>query len=389
MNSGTEIRSVVHGSPGAASTFQQTRLKRLAFADVLARLGKSIKAANMWILHEIDPYCLVENLAQSRRRKSMQRHTFTPAGMTALFFVAAMLLADALPISCYALSPVIAINEEAKKANVQPQLVRGDVSVLEGSGGNITVLNRPAGKFLVDGGISYSKDTLVRALQTISSAPPLFVVNTHYHWDHTDGNAWLHDLGATIIAHPNTLKHLSTSTRVDDWEFTFPPAPSAGRPTDLVSKTKTMRFEGTTVRIAYYGPSHTDSDLSVYFVEPDVFATGDTWWNGYYPFIDNENGGSIDGMIRAAKENVERVTEKTLIVPGHGPIGGRAQLIEYRDMLINIRAKVAALKHQGKSRAEVVAAKPTAAYDAKWGGFVINPDFFTRLVFDGLPAAPK
>jgi glyoxylase-like metal-dependent hydrolase (beta-lactamase superfamily II) len=284
---------------------------------------------------------------------------------------------------------VIAINEAAKKAVVQVQPVRGDISVLEGSGGNITVLNSPRGKFLVDGGIAYSRDSIAHALLTISSAPPRFVVNTHYHWDHSDSNAWLNGLGAAIIAHPNTLKHLSTSTRVDDWEFTFPPAPAAGRPTELVTKTKTMKFQGTTIRIAYYGPSHTDSDLSVYFVEPDVFATGDTWWNGYYPFIDNENGGSIDGMIRAAKENVEHVTEKTLIVPGHGPIGGRAQLIEYRDMLIDIRAKVAALKNQGKSQAEVVAAQPTAAYDAKWGGFVINPDFFTRLVFDGLPVAPK
>lgn len=319
----------------------------------------------------------------------MQRQMVSWAGMAHLLFMAIVALAGLAAAPSYAVSPVIAINEEAKKAVVQAQPLRGDLSVLEGSGGNITVLNSPKGKFLVDGGIAYSKDSIAKALQTISNAPPLFVVNTHYHWDHTDSNAWLHELGATIIAHPNTLKHLSTSTRVDDWEFTFPPAPAAGRPTVLVSKTKTMKFNGTTIRIAYYGPSHTDSDLLVYFVEPDVLATGDTWWNGYYPFIDNENGGSIDGMIRAAKENVQRVTEKTLVVPGHGPVGGRAELIEYRDMLIDIRNKVAALMHQGKSQAEVVAAKPTAAYDRKWGGFVINPDFFTRLVFDGLPTTSK
>jgi glyoxylase-like metal-dependent hydrolase (beta-lactamase superfamily II) len=319
----------------------------------------------------------------------MPRQIVSRAGMARPLFIAIVALAGFAAAPLYAVSPVIAINEAAKKAVVQVQAVRGDISVLEGSGGNITVLNSTRGKFLVDGGIAYSRVSIAHALQTISSAPPLFVINTHYHWDHTDSNAWLHELGATIIAHPNTLKHLSTSTRVDDWEFTFPPAPAAGRPTEFVSNTKTMKFQGTTIRIAYYGPSHTDSDLSVYFVEPNVFATGDTWWNGYYPFIDNENGGSIDGMIRAAKENVERVSEKTLIVPGHGPVGRRAQLIEYRDMLIDIRATIATLKNQGMSQAEVVAAKPTAAYDVKWGGFVINPDFFTRLVFDGLPAAPK
>jgi glyoxylase-like metal-dependent hydrolase (beta-lactamase superfamily II) len=319
----------------------------------------------------------------------MQRQMVSWAAMAHLPFMAIVTLAGFAAAPSYAVSPVVAINEEAKKAVVQAQPLRGDLSVLEGSGGNITVLNSPKGKFLVDGGIAFSKDSIAQALQTISDAPPLFVVNTHYHWDHTDSNAWLHKLGATIIAHPNTLKHLSTSTRVDDWEFTFPPAPAAGRPTDLVSKTKTMKFNGTTIRIAYYGLSHTDSDLWVYFIEPDVLATGDTWWNGYYPFIDNENGGSIDGMIRAAKANVQRVTEKTLVVPGHGPVGGRAELIEYRNMLVDIRGKVAALKQQGKSQAEVVAAKPTAAYDRKWGGFVINPDFFTRLVFDGLPNTSK
>jgi glyoxylase-like metal-dependent hydrolase (beta-lactamase superfamily II) len=319
----------------------------------------------------------------------MQREVMSLAAMAHLLFISVVTLAGFAATPSYGVSPVIAINEEAKKAVVQAQPLKGDLSVLEGSGGNITVLNSPKGKFLVDGGIAYSKDSIVHALQTISNAPPLFVVNTHYHWDHTDSNAWLHEQGATIIAHPNTLKHLSTSTRVDDWEFTFPPTPPLGRPTDLISNNKTMKFNGTTIRIAYYGLSHTDSDLSVYFVEPDVLATGDTWWNGYYPFIDNENGGSIDGMIRAAKENVEHVTHKTLVVPGHGPVGGRAELIEYRDMLIDVRKKVAALKAQGKSRADVVAAKPTSTYDAKWGGFVINPDFFTRLVFDGLPTTAK
>jgi glyoxylase-like metal-dependent hydrolase (beta-lactamase superfamily II) len=319
----------------------------------------------------------------------MQCETFDHVPMMGLLALAVLLCAGVVPVTCYATSPVVAINEEAKKANVEPQSIRGDVSVLEGSGGNITVLNRPEGKFLVDAGIHYAKDTLVHALQAISSAPTQFVVDTHYHWDHTDGNAWMHELGATIIAHPNTLKHLSTFTQVDDWEWTFPPAPASALPTELVSKPRTMRFHGTTVRIAPYAPSHTDSDLWVYFVESDVLATGDTWWNGYYPFIDNENGGSIDGMIRAAEENIKRVTEKTLVVPGHGPVGGRAELIEFRNMLIDIRGNIAALKKQGKSREDAVAAKPTEKYDAKWGGFVISPEFFTRIVFDGLLGAAK
>jgi len=284
----------------------------------------------------------------------------------------------------YAVSPVIAINDEAKTVDVKPQSVRDGLFVLEGSGGNVTVLSAPNEKLMVDAGIAYSKASMMHALLSISSAPPHYLINTHYHWDHTDGNLWVHQLGATIIAQENTLRRLSVDTRVDDWEWTFPTSPPEARPTVLFKTSKTMKFHGTTIKLGYYGPCHTDSDISVYFVEPDVLATGDTFWNGYYPFIDNENGGSIDGMIRAAKENVAKVTERTIVVPGHGPLGNRADLIAFRDMLVTIRENVARLKGEGKSRDEIVALKPTANFDAKWGGFVLDGAFFTRIVYDGL-----
>jgi glyoxylase-like metal-dependent hydrolase (beta-lactamase superfamily II) len=119
-------------------------------------------------------------------------------------------------------------------------------------------------------------------------------------------------------------------------------------------------------------------------VLPDILHTGDTWWNGIYPFMDYSTGGSIDGMIRAAEANLAAATDETIVVPGHGPIGDRSQLLEYREMLVAVRDKVAALKKQGRSLEEIVAARPTADYDAKWGNFVIGPDFFTRLVYEGV-----
>jgi glyoxylase-like metal-dependent hydrolase (beta-lactamase superfamily II) len=283
-----------------------------------------------------------------------------------------------------AVSPVIAINDEAKTVDVKPQAVRGGLFVLEGSGGNVTVMSAPNGKLMVDAGISYSKASMTRALSSISSAPPRYLIDTHYHWDHTDGNLWVHQLGATIIAQENTLKRLSVDTRVDDWEWTFPTSPVEARPTVLMKISKTMNFHGTTIKLNYYGPCHTDSDISVYFVEPDVLATGDTFWNGYYPFIDNENGGSIDGMIRAAQANVAHVTDHTIVIPGHGPLGNRTDLIAFRDMLVTIRGNVARMKSEGKSRDEIVALKPTADFDGKWGGFVLDGAFFTRIVYDGL-----
>jgi glyoxylase-like metal-dependent hydrolase (beta-lactamase superfamily II) len=198
----------------------------------------------------------------------------------------------------------------------------------------------------------------------------------------------MHAAGATITAHENTRKHLSTSTRVEDWNFTFPASPAGAIPTDVFKADKTLRLNGAIIALKYYGSSHTDGDVSAYFIEADVLHTGDTWWNGYYPFIDYSTGGSLDGMIKAAETNLAMVTDKTVVIPGHGPVGGNAEMTEYRDTLATIRDRVAALKGDGKSLNEVVAAKPTAAYDAKWGKGFVNGEFFTKLVYKGFGKDP-
>jgi glyoxylase-like metal-dependent hydrolase (beta-lactamase superfamily II) len=283
-----------------------------------------------------------------------------------------------------ATSPVTLINADAAKSEVSVRQLRGNVSVLAGSGGNITVLTSPEGKFLVDGGIAISHEKIAAALAKIGPAPLKYLVNTHWHWDHADGNAWLHDAGATIIASPNTRKYLSTTARVDDWNYTFPATPQNALPTVIVTSSKTLNFGGETITIASYVPAHTDGDLWVGFEKADVIATGDTFWNGMYPFIDNAHGGGIDGMIRAVNATLEHVGDGTLIVPGHGPVGGRSDLLAFRDMLVAVRDQVAKLKKQGKTQAEVAAARPGAAFDSKWGAFVIDPDFFVRLVYAGV-----
>ena len=209
-------------------------------------------------------------------------------------------------------------------------------------------------------------------------------INSHWHFDHTDGNEWLHSIGAEITAHENTRKHLSVTTRVEDWNFTFPPAPLGALPTKLINTEETLHLNGTTLTLKCYGSSHTDSDISVEFKEANVISVADTFWNGEYPFIDYGTGGSLDGTIRAAEANVANTDDQSIVIPGHGPVGDRSPLIEFLDMLIAIREKVANLKKQGKSLEEAVAAKPTADFDATWGGFVVNGDFFTRLVYAGV-----
>jgi glyoxylase-like metal-dependent hydrolase (beta-lactamase superfamily II) len=283
-----------------------------------------------------------------------------------------------------ATSPVTLINADAAKSEVTVRPLRGNISVLAGSGGNMTVLSNSEGQFLADDGIAVSKDKIRAALATLGGVKPKYVVNTHWHWDHADGNAWMHGAGATIIASPNTLKYLSTTSRVDDWSYTFPPTPKDGLPTILVDKSKKMTFGDETITIASYVPSHTDGDLWVRFEKADVVVMGDTFWNGIYPFIDNAHGGGINGMIQAVNATLVQIGDQTLIVPGHGPVGGRSDLVAFRDMLVAVRDHVAKLKKAGRTQAEVQAAKPSAAYDAKWGGGVINPDFFVHLVYTGV-----
>jgi glyoxylase-like metal-dependent hydrolase (beta-lactamase superfamily II) len=270
------------------------------------------------------------------------------------------------------------------KAKIATQALRGNVSALIGSGGNIAVLPGSDGKLIVDSGYSTSREKIAAALDGISRDPIKHLINTHWHFDHTDGNEWMHSAGATIMAHENTKKHLSTTTRVDDWDFTFPPLPAAAIPTEIMGAEKTLHLNGATIALKHYDPAHTDGDISIYFTEADVLHTGDTWWNGHYPFIDYSTGGSLDGMIKAAEANLAMVTDKTIVIPGHGPVDGKAEMTEYRDVLAAIRDRIAALKGEGKSLNEIVAAKPTAAYDAKWGTGFVNGEFFTKLVYKGV-----
>ena len=322
----------------------------------------------------------VKAINQKQQRVKLRRSVYL------VFKLLAVLIAGLVPahIFAQAKSPVIQINEAAARAEITVEPLRGNISVLMGSGGNITVLTGPEGKLLIDAGIAVSRPRLQPALDGISKAPIKYLINTHWHWDHTDGNEWVHSLGATIIAHENTLKHVSATTRVTEWDYTFQPWPMDGRPTITFKTDKTLKFDGESIVLRGFGSGHTDGDITAYFTKADVMSLGDIFWNGIYPFIDGDNGGSIDGMIHLVNASLERVTDKTIIVPGHGPVGNRAQLVEFRDMLVACRENVARLKKQGKSLDEVLAAKPTADYDAKYGGFVIDPAFFTRLIYAGV-----
>jgi glyoxylase-like metal-dependent hydrolase (beta-lactamase superfamily II) len=277
------------------------------------------------------------------------------------------------------------IKDSAAVSPIVTHQLRNNISVLEGSGGNIAVLTGPDGKVLIDAGIGVSRPQITKALADLGADPITHLVNTHWHFDHTDGNEWLHSVGAKIIAQENTRKHLSEIQRVEDWDYNFLPSPPGAIPSEAFATERSLKLNGVSIVLKHYGPAHTDCDISVKFAEADIFHAGDTYWNGIYPFIDYSTGGSIDGMIAAAAANLAATTDTTIIIPGHGqPVSNRSELQEFRDMLVTIRDNVATLKKQERSRDETVAAKPTAAFDAKWGNFVVDPGYFTRLVYEGV-----
>jgi glyoxylase-like metal-dependent hydrolase (beta-lactamase superfamily II) len=271
----------------------------------------------------------------------------------------------------------------AANAKIDTLPLRNDLRVLMGSGGNIVVLPGKDGKLLVDSGFSTSKLQITAALAAISGDSLRRLINTHWHFDHTDGNEWMHQAGATITSDKRTRKRMSVQSAIPMFNLVLPPSPNEALPTDVFPKDRTLEHNRETIHLKSYAPAHTDTDISIHFAKANVLHAGDTWFNGFYPFIDYDSGGNIKGMIAAAKVNLSLSDGETMIVPGHGPLGNRAQVSEFHDMLVAILDKVAALKKAGRSEEEAVAAKPTAEFDARWGKGHIAPDLFTRLVYRG------
>jgi len=273
--------------------------------------------------------------------------------------------------------------KEATVAPITVQKLRRNITVLLGPGGNIAVLTGPDGKLLIDAEIVTAESNVSKVVAGINGDPIKQLINTHWHFDHTGGNDWVHRAGARILAQENTRKHLLVDTRVEGWKHTFPAAPAGAIPTTVFAEEHTVHANNTTLALKHYLPAHTDSDISVHFVEADVLHTGDTFWNRNYPFIDYSTGGSIDGTIRAAEANVAKVTDKMIVIPGHGAVGGKADLILFRDTMVEIREKVAALKKKGLTLAEVIAAKPSARTDAEWGNGFMTPALYLEWVYQG------
>ena len=228
--------------------------------------------------------------------------------------------------------------------------LRDTVFLLQGVGGNMVAQTGPDGKLLIDSSVATAASQLKQALGLLGPQTLELLINTHWHFDHTDGNAALHNEGTLILAHENTRLRMSRPQRLDVLNLDFPPAPNSALPQNA-----------------------------------NVLHAGDIWFNGFYPLIDDSSGGRIDGMIRASSELISLSDTETKIIPGHGPLGDKAGLMAYRDMLVTVRDRVEGLKRGGRSLQEAVAARPTSDLDAKWGKGSMKPDVFVQQVYKTLP----
>ena len=238
--------------------------------------------------------------------------------------------------------------------------------MLEGFGGNTTIAAGDDGVIMVDGQFAQMHDKLKAAIAAVTQQPVRFLVNTHYHRDHVGGNALFSKDGAVVVAHENVRKRLAEGTTMAVPEVKYTPAPEEALPSMTHKDGMTLQVKGRSAQLKHPLNAHTDGDSFVYFADANVISTGDTVAMGRYPNIDFTNGGTLKGMIAASDAYLALANDNTKIVPGHGPLATKAQLAEFRAMLATARDRMLALIKEGKSEADVVAAKPFADFDAKF-----------------------
>jgi len=274
------------------------------------------------------------------------------------------------------------------KVEIKTTDLGDNIYMLEGQGGNITVAVGKDGIIMVDGQYAPLHDKIKAAIEAISKKPIKYLINTHFHGDHTGGNELFARDGATIVAQVNVNNRLAAGTSNGLTGAKTPPAPPAALPSDTYSNFSKIRLEGRVADLKHIANAHTDGDTYVWFKTANVLSTGDTFTNGRYPNIDFANGGNIRGMIAATDAYLKLVNARTRIVPGHGPLADKAALLEYRAMLISAHDRMAKLVKEGKSEDEAVAAKPFTDFDAKWAPTELASKNFVRVVYHSLADKP-
>ena len=294
-------------------------------------------------------------------------------------------LAKVLTVGLFAASAMsVQAQRDFSKVEIEPQPVAENLYMLTGAGGNMALFAGDDGAFLVDDQFAPLSEKIVAAVGKLTDKPLRFVVNTHWHGDHTGGNENMGKAGALIVAHENVRKRMSTEQFTKLWNRTTPPAAAGALPVITFTDATTFHWNGDEVRVQHVGPAHTDGDSIIIFKNANVIHMGDTFFNGSYPYVDLSAGGSVDGVIANAARVLEMADDKTQIIPGHGPLTDKKGLQEYHDLLVRLRNKIKTLVDAGNSKEQVIAAKPTKEFDENYGQGFMKPDIWTGIVYDSL-----
>ncbi len=293
-----------------------------------------------------------------------------------------------LPLVLALLAAPAAAQQDFSKVEVKVERIAPGVAVLFGAGGNIGLSYGEDGNIIVDDQFAPLTDKIAAAVATLDPDPIRFVINTHWHFDHTGGNENFGRRGAVILAHDNVRARMSTEQFLAAMNMKVPPSPKDALPVVTFADGVTLHLNGDTLHVIHVANAHTDGDSLVHWQKANVLHMGDTFFHrASFPFVDLSSGGSIDGVIAAANRGLQIAGPSTRIIPGHGPVASRAELVAYRDMLVDIRSKVAAGIRAKRTLAQIKASGPAARYGMP-NGF-IKPDQFVEAVYNSLRAPPK
>jgi len=277
-----------------------------------------------------------------------------------------------------------ALAQDFAEVVIKPTRVAPGVHMLEGRGGNIGVCSGPDGVFMIDDQFAPLTEKILAAVSTISDQPVRFVLNTHWHGDHTGGNENMGKTGAVIVAHENVRERMSSEQFSKTFKRTTPPSPKSALPVVTFNDSVTFHWNDDELHVFHVEHAHTDGDSIIHMKKSNVVHMGDVFFNGMYPYIDVSAGGNIEGVIAAVDRVLRLCNARTALIPGHGPLGTPDDLRRYRAMLVSARDRVMRMVNDGADRDAVIAARPTRDLDEQWGGGFMKPDVWVGILYDGM-----
>jgi glyoxylase-like metal-dependent hydrolase (beta-lactamase superfamily II) len=274
----------------------------------------------------------------------------------------------------------VAVAQDFSKVEIEATKVTDTVYMLTGSGGNLGLSVGEDAVFLIDDQFAPLTPKITAAIAKLTKQPVKFLLNTHWHYDHTGGNENFGKAGAIIVAHENVRKRMSTDQVIEFFKQPIKASPKAALPVVTFNGAVSFHLNGEEIRGIHVPRAHTDGDAIVHFLGSDVIHMGDVYFNGYYPFIDSSAGGTVDGVIAACDQVLGIATDRTKIIPGHGPLSNKAELKVYRDMLATLSGRIKKMIAEGRKLEEITASKVSADFDDKWGKGFIPPHKFAEMI---------